>query len=87
MVVPFPAAGPADVLGRILAERMRVSLGQSVIVENVSGGAGSLATGRVARATPDGNTVLMAAIPFVINPQLRKLNYHPLKYHQTGLVE
>ena len=49
MIVPFPAAGPADVLARIMSERMRISLGQSVIVENVSGAAGSLAVGRVAR--------------------------------------
>ncbi len=50
MVVPFPAAGPADVLARILTERMRASLGQSVIVENLGGAAGSIAVGRVARA-------------------------------------
>src|SRR3981081_4568560 len=52
MVVPFPAAGPADVLARLLSERMRVSLGQSVIVENIVGAAGSIAVGRVARAAP-----------------------------------
>ncbi len=59
MVVPFPAAGPADVLARILTERMRVSLGQSVIVENLGGAAGSIAVGRVARAAPDGYTVVL----------------------------
>jgi tripartite-type tricarboxylate transporter receptor subunit TctC len=46
MVVPFPAAGPADVLARILAERMRETLGQPVVIENVTGAAGSIATGR-----------------------------------------
>ncbi|MFZ0652405.1 MAG: twin-arginine translocation signal domain-containing protein, partial [Pseudolabrys sp.] len=47
MVVPFPAAGPADVIARILAERMRETLGQLVVIENVTGAAGSIATGRV----------------------------------------
>src|SRR5258708_25039681 len=59
MVVPFPAAGPADVLARLLSERMRVSLGQSVIVENIAGAAGSIAVGRVAPAAPDGCTVVL----------------------------
>src|SRR5262249_40727596 len=51
LVVPFPAAGPADVLARILGERMRESLGQPLVIENVTGAAGSIATARVARAT------------------------------------
>jgi tripartite-type tricarboxylate transporter receptor subunit TctC len=59
MIVPFPAAGPADVLARILSDRMRVALGQSVIVENVAGAAGSIAVGRVARAAPDGYTIVL----------------------------
>src|SRR5437764_14715375 len=58
MVVPFPAAGPADVLARLLSERMRVSLGQSVIVENIAGAAGGLAGGRVARSAPARCTVV-----------------------------
>ena len=57
IIVPFPAGGPNDTLGRIMAERMRVSLGQSVIVENVSGANGSIGVGRVARAAPDGYTL------------------------------
>jgi tripartite-type tricarboxylate transporter receptor subunit TctC len=57
MVLPFAAGGPTDELARILAERMRVSLGQPVIVENVTGAAGTLGVGRVARATPDGYTL------------------------------
>src|ERR1700730_3209992 len=59
MIVPFPAAGPADVLARTLSERMGVSLGQSVIVENISGAAGSIGVGRVARAAPDGYTLVL----------------------------
>ncbi len=57
MVVPFAAGGPTDVVARILAEGMRASLGQPVLIENVTGAAGSIAVGRVARAAPDGYTL------------------------------
>src|SRR6516162_1473213 len=49
IVVPFPAGGPTDALARILAEHMRTSLGQPVMIENVSGAGGSIGVGRVAR--------------------------------------
>src|SRR5437660_7914974 len=58
MVVPFAAGGPADIPGRVIAERMRKSLGQPVVIENLGGAAGSIGTGRVARAIPDGYTIL-----------------------------
>jgi len=57
VVVPYPAGGPTDTLARILADHMRTSLGQSIIVENVTGGGGSIGVGRVARAAADGYTV------------------------------
>jgi tripartite-type tricarboxylate transporter receptor subunit TctC len=57
LVVPFAAGGPTDTIARILAEGMRQALGQTVIVENVTGAAGSIGVGRVARATPDGYTI------------------------------
>ena len=57
MVVPFSAGGPTDTIARIMAERMRVSLGQMVIVENVTGAAGTIGVGRVVRAAPDGYTI------------------------------
>jgi tripartite-type tricarboxylate transporter receptor subunit TctC len=57
IVAPYPAGGPMDALARILAELMRTSLGQPVIIENVSGAGGSIGVGRVARAAPDGYTV------------------------------
>jgi tripartite-type tricarboxylate transporter receptor subunit TctC len=57
LVVPFAAGGPTDTLARVLAERMRATLGQPVIVENVSGAAGTISIGRVVRATPDGYTL------------------------------
>jgi tripartite-type tricarboxylate transporter receptor subunit TctC len=56
-VVAFPAGGPADGIGRIMAEGMRVPLGQPIIIENVAGANGSIGVGRVARATPDGYTL------------------------------
>ena len=59
MVVPFAAGGPSDVIGRIFAERMRASLGQPIIIENVTGAGGSIGTGRVARAAGDGYTLVL----------------------------
>jgi tripartite-type tricarboxylate transporter receptor subunit TctC len=57
MIVPFAAGGPTDTIARIMAEGMRASLGQPIIVENVTGAGGSVGTARVARAAPDGYTV------------------------------
>jgi len=57
MVLPFAAGGPTDTLVRIIGARMQVSLGQPVIIENVSGAAGTISLGRVARAAPDGYTI------------------------------
>src|SRR6201993_60121 len=59
LVVPFPPGGPTDLLGRMVGERLRLSFGQSVIIENVTGANGSIGVGRVARATPDGYTLLI----------------------------
>jgi tripartite-type tricarboxylate transporter receptor subunit TctC len=59
IVVPFAVGGALDVVGRILAPRMRASLGQTIIVENVAGASGSLGAGRVARAAPDGYTLVI----------------------------
>jgi len=57
VIVPFAAGGPTDVIARILAERMSESLGQTIIVENVTGAAGTIATGRAVHAQPDGYTL------------------------------
>jgi tripartite-type tricarboxylate transporter receptor subunit TctC len=59
MVVPFGAGGPTDALARILANRMSQTLGQQVVIENVTGASGTLGVGRVARATPDGYTLVI----------------------------
>jgi tripartite-type tricarboxylate transporter receptor subunit TctC len=57
MVVPFGAGGPTDTIGRIVAEGMRASLGQTVVIENVPGASGTIGVGRVARAAADGYTL------------------------------
>jgi tripartite-type tricarboxylate transporter receptor subunit TctC len=76
LVVPWPTGGPSDGPARLLAERMRVSLGQPVIVENVSGASGSAGTGRVARAAPDGYTLVHGNLAtHVINGAVFKLPY------------
>jgi tripartite-type tricarboxylate transporter receptor subunit TctC len=59
MIVPFGAGGPTDALARILANRMSQTLGQQVVIENVTGASGTLGVGRVARAAPDGYTLVI----------------------------
>jgi tripartite-type tricarboxylate transporter receptor subunit TctC len=79
MVVPFPAGGPTDTPGRIIADRMRQSLGQPVVIENVGGAEGSIGTGRVARAKPDGYTIILGvASTHVMNAALYSLPYDVL---------
>ncbi len=76
MVVPWAAGGPSDVLGRIIAEQMKVSLGQPVIVENVSGAGGSIGVARVARAAPDGYTLSLGDwSTHVVNGAVYALRY------------
>jgi tripartite-type tricarboxylate transporter receptor subunit TctC len=76
MVVPFGAGGPTDAVGRIIGERMKLALGQAVLVENVTGAAGTIGVGRVARATPDGYTVLLGNWPTqVVNGAIYSLPY------------
>jgi tripartite-type tricarboxylate transporter receptor subunit TctC len=59
IVVPWPAGGPSDLLGRMVGERFRSSFGQPVVIENVPGANGSIGVGRFARATPDGYTLVI----------------------------
>ena len=76
MVVPFPAGGPTDTVARILAEGMKASLRQTVIIENISGAGGSIGVGRVARAAPDGYTISIGHIQtHALNGAVLKLNY------------
>jgi tripartite-type tricarboxylate transporter receptor subunit TctC len=62
MVVPFPAGGSTDAIGRIMAEGMRGPLGQTVIIENLGGASGNIGVGRVARAAPDGYTLSLGRL-------------------------
>jgi tripartite-type tricarboxylate transporter receptor subunit TctC len=79
MIMPLAAGGVLDTLARILAERMRHSLGQPVIVENVTGGDGSIGLGRTARARPDGYTIDLAGVgQHVMNGALYSLPYDVL---------
>jgi tripartite-type tricarboxylate transporter receptor subunit TctC len=76
MVVPFAAGGPTDAVGRNLAERMRATLGQSVIIENVAGAGGTIGVGRVARAAPDGYTLILGLLSTdVVNGAIYRLQY------------
>jgi len=59
ILVPYVAGGPTDAAARIVGEHMGATLGQHVLIENVSGGSGNIATVRVARASPDGHTLLL----------------------------
>lgn len=81
LLVPYPAGGPLDTVGRIIAQALSPHLGQTVVVENRSGAGGSLGAGVVARAAPDGYTMLLGNTgPMTINPVLRPdLPYDPRK--------
>jgi len=81
LVVPFPPGGGADLTARLLAQRMGDSMGQPVVVENKPGANGSLGTDAVAKAAPDGYTILLVDRGALgINPSLyAKLPYDPLK--------
>jgi tripartite-type tricarboxylate transporter receptor subunit TctC len=72
VIVPYPAGGPTDQTARLLAQKLTEKLGQNFIVENVSGGATNIATGRVARATPDGYTLLLHNLQISANVSLYK---------------
>ncbi len=80
VVVPFTAGGPTDTIARILAERMARTLGQTVVVENVSGAGGSIGVGRVVRAPADGYTVGIGHLgTHVLNGAIYALPYDLLK--------
>ncbi len=88
VVVPFAAGGPTDTVTRLVAEAMSKDLGQQVIVENVGGAGGTLGAGRVAKAEPDGYTLLLHHIGMATSATLyRKLAYDTLNaFEYVGLV-
>ena len=87
LVVPFPPGGSTDAAARILAERMRASLGQPVVIENVGGAGGSIGVGRVARAAPDGYTFDIGQWDTHVGSIIYKLDYDLEKdFEPIGLV-
>lgn len=79
IVVPFGAGGAVDIVARLVAQEIAPRLGQTVVVENRTGGGGNIAMEHVARATPDGTTLLMASPSVIVNPHL----YPSLTYDQA----
>jgi tripartite-type tricarboxylate transporter receptor subunit TctC len=81
VIVPFPAGGPTDIVGRVIAGKLSELLGQQFIVENRTGGGGNIGTEVVAKAPPDGYTLLVATVStHAINPGVyKKLPYDPVK--------
>jgi len=80
IVVPFAAGGPADAMARVIGDRMRVALGQQVIIEDIAGAGGSVGVGRVVRAPPDGYTISIGHwSTHVVNGAIYDLPYDLLK--------
>ena len=76
MIVPYPPGGVTDTLARLLAERMKTALGQTIVIENVPGAGGSIGNGRVARGTPDGYTIVVGSSEtHVLNALALSLSY------------
>ena len=88
MVVPFVAGGPGDIFARLVAEAMRRSLGQEIVVVNVGGAGGTIGTARVAQAKPDGYTILLGHTGQATSVSLYKsLSYDPIEGFETiGLI-
>jgi len=79
LIVPFPAGGGTDAVARIVTQKMSEEFNESIIVENKIGAGGSVATEYVAHANPDGYTLLFTTSGHAIQPNLQKLNWHPVK--------
>src|SRR5947209_18326756 len=88
LIVPFAAGGPTDVLARILAEHMRGTLGQTVVIENVTGASGAIAGQRAARSAPDGYTITIGHWgTHVLNGAVTALQYDVLNdFEPVALV-
>jgi tripartite-type tricarboxylate transporter receptor subunit TctC len=78
IIVPFSPGGPTDTVARLVAEQIGRVQGPTMVIENRPGAGGVIGTEAAAHAVPDGNTLLLIAPAFLVNPHLRKLNYDPL---------
>lgn len=79
-IAPFAAGGGSDLIARKLAQKLTESLGQSVVVDNRTGGSGVIGTDATAKAAPDGHTIMMTTPTFTVNPSLiGKLPYDPIR--------
>ena len=78
LIVPYPAGGIVDLMARALGDGLGAKLGQPVIVEPRPGADASIGTDAVAKADPDGHTVLMATLALAVNPNLNKVPWHPV---------
>jgi tripartite-type tricarboxylate transporter receptor subunit TctC len=78
IVNPYPPGGTADIVARVLSEHIGRTQGVTMLIENRPGGGTVIGTEAASRAAPDGNTLLITSVVFIINPHLRKLNYDPL---------
>jgi tripartite-type tricarboxylate transporter receptor subunit TctC len=80
IVVPYPPGGFNDTLGRVVAQKLGEAWGQPTVVENRPGGGTLIGTDAVAKAPPDGHTLLVVALPFAVNPSLyAKLPYDTVR--------
>jgi tripartite-type tricarboxylate transporter receptor subunit TctC len=80
LIVPFAAGGPTDVIARVVAQKLSETFGQQVVVENVPGAGGNTGVAMVAKAAPDGYTMLVVSTGFIVNPSMyAKVPYDPIK--------
>src|SRR5262245_5088539 len=80
LIVPFGAGGPTDVIARIVAQKLSDSFGQQVVTENIPGAGGNTGVAMVAKAPPDGYTILVVSTGFMVNPSMyAKIPYDPVK--------
>ena len=79
IIVPFAPGGSNDIVGRTMAQQLSIRMKRSVVVENVPGAGGAIGSAMVARAEPDGNTLLLISSTFTMNASVMKLSYDPVK--------
>jgi tripartite-type tricarboxylate transporter receptor subunit TctC len=80
LIVPFAAGGPTDVIARVVAQKLSETFGHQVVVENVPGAGGNTGVAMVAKAPPDGYTMLVVSTGFIVNPSMyAKVPYDPIK--------